>query len=98
MVHAKTRLFSFKMKVKRVSSKKRKIDRAKLEPIRKRQEERGLIINELKNHPSTIPEISKATGLESSKVFKHIVAMMQFGKVTVVVEKGDHLVYALSEQ
>ena len=86
------------MKVKRVSSKKRKIDRAKLEPIHKRQEERGLIIKELKNHPSTIPEISKATGLETSKVFKHMVAMMQFGKVTVIGERGDQLVYALSEQ
>jgi len=69
-----------------------------LGPIRKRQEERGLIIKELKNHPSTIPEISKATGLETSEVFKHVVAMMQFGKVTVVSQREDQLVYALSEQ
>jgi len=81
-----------------VSSKKRKIDIAKLEPIRKRQEERGLIIKELKNHPSTILEMSKATGLETSKVFKHLVALMQFGKVTVIGERGDQLIYALSEQ
>jgi len=81
-----------------VSSRERKIDKSKLEPIRKRQEERGLIIKELKNHPSTIPEISKATGLETSEVFKHVVAMMQFGKVTVVSQREDQLVYALSEQ
>jgi len=81
-----------------VSGRERKIDRSKLEPIRKRQEERGLIIKELKNHPSTIPEISKATGLETSEVFKHVVAMMQFGKVTVVSQREDQLVYALSEQ
>jgi len=81
-----------------VSSRERKIDRSKLGPIRKRQEERGLIIKELKNHPSTIPEISKATGLETSEVFKHVVAMMQFGKVTVVSQREDQLVYALSEQ
>jgi len=81
-----------------VSSKKRKIDIAKLEPIRKRQEERGLIIKELKNHPSTILEMSKATGLETSKVFKHLVALMQFGKVTVIGERSDQLIYALSEQ
>ena len=81
-----------------MSSRERKIDRSKLGPIRKRQEERGLIIKELKNHPSTIPEISKATGLETSEVFKHVVAMMQFGKVTVVSQREDQLVYALSEQ
>jgi len=84
--------------VKYVSSKERKINRSKLEPIYKRREERGLIIKELKNHPSTIPEISKATGLETSEVFKHMVALMQFGKVTVIGERDDQLVYALSEQ
>jgi len=81
-----------------VASEKRKIDREKLKPIHKRQEERGLIIKGLKNHPSTIPEISKATGLETSEVFKHVVAMMQFGKVTVVGQREDQLVYALSEK
>jgi len=88
----------FGREVKYVSSKERKINRSKLEPIYKRREERGLIIKELKNHPSTIPEISKATGLETSEVFKHMVALMQFGKVTVIGERDDQLVYALSEQ
>jgi len=81
-----------------VSSRERKIDRSKLEPIRKRQEERGLIIKELKNHPSTIPEVSKATGLEPSGVFKHIVALMQFGKVTVVGQRDDQLIFTLSKK
>lgn len=81
-----------------MSSRERKIDKSKLEPIRKRQEERGLIIKKLKNHPSTIPEISKVTGLEPSEVFRHIVALMQFGKVTVVGQREDQLVYAPSKQ
>jgi DNA-binding IclR family transcriptional regulator len=81
-----------------VSSRERKIDRSKLAPIYKRREERGLIIRELKNHPSTIPEISKVTGMEPSEVFRHVVALMQFGKVTVVGQRGDQLVYALSKR
>jgi len=82
--------------VKPVSSRRREINKTKLGPIYERREERGLIIKELKNGPSTIPEISKATGLETSKVFKHIVALIQFGKITVAGQRGDQLVYALS--
>jgi len=80
-----------------LSGRERRIDRTKLEPIYKRREERGLILKELRNHPSTIPEISKAIGFGTSEVFRHMVALMQLGKVTIVGEKGDHPVYALSK-
>ncbi|KPV65263.1 MAG: hypothetical protein AOA65_0298 [Candidatus Bathyarchaeota archaeon BA1] len=71
-----------------MSSGRRGIDKAKLGPIYERREERGLIIKELKNHASTIPKISEATGLETSRVLQHVVALMQFGRVMVVGQKG----------
>ncbi len=86
------------MKVEALSSERRRIEKAKLEPIYERRRERGLIIKELRNHPCTIPELSKATGLQTSNVFRHVIALSQFGQVTVVGEKDDHYVYGLTEK
>lgn len=82
-----------------MSNKKRKIDKEKLKPIYERRKERGLIINELRARgPLTIPELSKATELEPHKVLMYLIALRQFGKVDIVDEKGDQLVYALKHQ
>jgi len=82
-----------------VSSKKRKIDKEKLKPIHKRRKIRELIKNELKARgPLTIPELSKATGMETDKVVMHMIALRQFGHVSIIGEKGDQLTYALSSQ
>jgi len=82
-----------------MSSKKRKVDKKKLKPIYERRKKRGLIINELRARgPLTIPELSKATGLEAHKVLMYLIALRQFGKVDIVDEKDDQLVYALKHQ
>jgi predicted transcriptional regulator len=82
-----------------MSSKKRKVDKEKLKPIYALRKERGLIINELKARgPLTIPELSEATGLEAHKVLRYLIALRQFGKVDIVEEKDDQLVYALKHQ
>ena len=82
-----------------MSSKKRKVDKEKLKPIYKRRKKRGLIINELRARgPLTIPELSKATGLEAHAVLVYLIALRQFGKVDIVDEKDDQLVYALKHQ
>jgi len=82
-----------------MSSKKRKVDKEKLKPIYERRKKRGLIINELKARgPLTIPELSKATGLEAHKILMYLIALRQFGKVDIVDEKDDQLVYALKHQ
>ena len=81
-----------------MSEKRRKIDKAKLKPIHERNRERGLIIQELKaNGPSTIPELSRATRLETGKVVGHIIALRQLGRITVVGQKEDYFIYALSK-
>jgi len=82
-----------------VSSKKRKVDKEKLKPIQERRKIRELIMRELKARgPLTIPEVSKATGLETDKVVMHMIALRQFGHVSIVGEKDDQLMYALSGQ
>ncbi|MFB0502143.1 MAG: hypothetical protein ACETVP_06685 [Candidatus Bathyarchaeia archaeon] len=78
-------------------SKKRKIDKEKLKPIYERRKIRELIIKELKvRGPLTIPELSKATGMETDKVVMHMIALRQFGHISIVGEKDDQLIYALS--
>ncbi len=81
-----------------MSIEERKIDKEKLKPIYERRKERELIIKELKDRgPLTIPELSEATGLETTKVFQHVIALTQFGRIVVASGKGDYLTYALSK-
>jgi len=79
-------------------SEKRKIDKARLKPIYKRNRERGLIIRELKTQgPSTIADLSEATRLQVGKVLEHIIALRQLGRVATVGERDNEFVYALSK-
>jgi predicted transcriptional regulator len=81
-----------------MSGKSRKIDKDKLKLIHNRNRERGLIIKALKTMgPSTISEITKFTRLQTEKVLNHIVALSQFGRITVVGEKESEFIYDLSE-
>ncbi len=82
-----------------MSSRKRKVDKEKLKPIYERRKKQGFIINALRAQgPLTIPELSKTTGLEAHKVLMYLIALRQFGKVDIVEEKDDQLVYALKHQ
>ena len=89
---------SLRLRMKLMSEGKRKVDKAKAKAMAESRKERGLVLKEIKDRGSaTIPEISKATGLQESDVFKHVTALTQFGKVRVVGEKEGYLAYAAKE-
>jgi predicted ArsR family transcriptional regulator len=80
-------------------SEKSRISPEKAKEMQERARERNLIVQEMKNHgASTIDEISKAIGMEKPKILKHLIAMKQFGKISIVGERENQLVYDLSEK
>lgn len=80
-------------------SEKPRVDREKAKEMQERTRERNLILQVMKNHgPSTIDELSKATGMEKSKLLKHLIAMNQFGKILILGERDNQLVYGLPEE
>jgi len=82
----------------RALSEKPKISPEKQKEMQERSKERSLILKGLKNQgPSTLDELSKVTGIEKEKLFKHMIAMRQFGKVAITGERDDQLVYGLPE-
>jgi len=79
-------------------AEKSRIAPEKAKEMQERAKERNLIIREIKNQgPSTLDELSKATGMEKEKLFKHIIAMRQFGKIAIAGERDNQLVYGLPE-
>lgn len=79
-------------------SKKSKIDPEKTKEMQKRTKERTLIIGKIKElGPTTIDELSRATSMEKSILLKHLIAMRQFGKISVAGERDHQLVYGLPE-
>jgi predicted ArsR family transcriptional regulator len=81
--------------VKALSGKPR-VDLEKTKAMQERTKERNLIVQGLKNQGSlTVEELSKITGIEKSRVLKHLIAMRQFGKVLIVGERNNQLVYGL---
>jgi len=80
-------------------SEKPTINPEKAKEMQERARERNLILQEIRNRgSSTIDELSKATGMEKSKLLKHLMAMTQFGKVLIVGERENQLVYGLPEE
>jgi DNA-binding transcriptional ArsR family regulator len=66
----------------------------KAKELLERAKARNLILVELINRgPSTIGELSKPTGMEKSKLLRHLTAMRQNGKITVVSERDNQPVY-----
>jgi len=81
-----------------MSAEKLKVSPERAKEMQERAKERNIILKEIKNlGPSTLDELSKATGIEREKLFKHIIAMRQFGKVAISGERDDQLVYGLPE-
>ena len=90
---------SLRLRMKLMSKEKRKVDKAKAKAMAEYAKKRGLIIKEIKNRGSaTIPEISEATGIQESDVFKYVTALTQFGKVRIAGEKEGYVTYALSKE
>jgi hypothetical protein len=77
-------------------SQKPKVDLEKTKAMQECIKERNLIIQGMKNQGSlTVEELSRTTGIEKSRLLKHLIAMRQFGKVVVVGERDNQLVYGL---
>jgi len=90
---------SLRLRMKLMSKEKRKVDKAKAKAMAEYAKKRGLIIKEIKNRESaTIPEISEATGIQESDVFKYVTALTQFGKVRIAGEKGGYITYAFAKE
>ena len=82
-----------------MSEEKQKVNKAKAKAMSEYKKKQRLVLKEIENNGSvTIPEISKATGLETSDVFRHVTALTQFRKVKVVGEKEGYLTYALAKE
>jgi len=79
-------------------AEKTKIAPEKAKEMQDRAKERSLILKEIKNQgPSTLDELVKVTGIDREKLFKHIIAMRQFGKIAIAGERDNQLVYGLPE-
>jgi len=75
-----------------------KIAPEKQKEMQERAKERSLILKGIKSQgPSTLDELVKTTGLDREKLFKHIIAMRQFGKIAIAGERDNQLVYGLPE-
>jgi len=59
--------------------------------------DRSTIASRLRESPSTISEISKATKLETDYILENLLAMMKWNRVEIVDEKKREYVYALKE-
>ena len=79
-------------------TEKPKMAPEKVKEMQERAKERNLIMKEIEDKgPSTLDELSKVTGIEREKLFKHIIAMRQFGKIAISGERDNQLVYGLPE-
>ena len=79
-------------------AEKPKIELEKAKEMQERAKERSLILREIKKQgPSTLDELAKATGMDREKLFKHLIAMRQFGKIAIAGERDNQLVYGLPE-
>ena len=80
-------------------SKKLKISPEKSKEMQERARERNLILQEIKHQGrSTLDELSKVTGIEKPKLLRHLMAMRQFGKILILGQRDDELVYGLPEE
>jgi hypothetical protein len=76
-----------------------RISPEKTREMQERTRERNLITREMQDKGSmTVEELSKATGIEKSRLLKHLIAMRQFGKVSVAGERDDQFAYSLPEE
>lgn len=79
-------------------AEKSKIAPEKVKEMQERTRERNLIVKGIKDQgPQTLDELSKVTGIEKEKLFRHVIAMRQFGKIAIAGERDNQLVYGLPE-
>jgi len=79
-------------------SAKPKIAPETVKLMQERTKERSLILNQLKTDgPMTLDELTAKTGMDKERLFKHMIAMRQFGKIAITGERDNQLVYGLPE-
>jgi len=79
-------------------AEKPKVSPERAREMQERAKERSLILKEIKNQgPQTLDELSKVTGIEREKLFRHMIALRQFGKIAIVGERDNQLIYGLPE-
>jgi predicted ArsR family transcriptional regulator len=77
-------------------SEKPRVSPERVKEMQERTKVRSLILKEIKNRgPSTVDELAVTTGIKKDKVFKHLMAMRQFGKIAIASERDNQLVYGL---
>jgi DNA-binding transcriptional ArsR family regulator len=80
-------------------SRKSEVDPKKTKAIQERTKERNAIVQEIRRQgPLTVEELSRAIGIDKSHLLKHLIAMGQFGKVSIVGERNNQFVYSLPEE
>lgn len=80
-------------------SEKSNVDPQKTKAMQERTKERNLIVREMRSQgPLTVEELSKAVGIEKRQLLKHLIAMGQFGKVSIVGERDNQFVYGLPQE
>jgi predicted ArsR family transcriptional regulator len=83
--------------VKSCLKKVRKINKLKMKPIYERNKERGRILEEFKaKEQMTVDELAESTHLQKWKILKHLIALRQLGRVTIVGERDNQFLYALT--
>lgn len=81
-----------------MSTEKSKVSPERAKEMQERARERSLILKEIKNNgPQTLDELSKLTGIDKEKLFKHVIAMRQFGKIAIAGERDNQLIYGMPE-
>ena len=76
-----------------------KISPEKAKEIQERNKERNMIVQAMKNQgSSTVEEISKVTGIEKSRVLRHLIALRAFGKVEIAGDRDNQIVYSLPKE
>jgi len=97
LVEANSRRASLPIKMKELP-RKSKAFQEKARDIEAREKERRLVLTEIENRgPSTISELAEFTRMEKSRLLRHLTAMRQFGKVSIVGERDRQPVYDLLE-
>jgi DNA-binding transcriptional ArsR family regulator len=79
--------------------RKSEVDPKKTKAIQERTKERNAIVQEIRRQgPLTVEELSRAIEIDKSHLLKHLIAMGQFGKVSIVGERNNQFVYSLPQE
>ena len=76
-------------------SRKATIDRAR-KSIKKNNQILKAIRDQIADEPQTIPEISRALGMDTDKVLLFVAAMKKYGEVAEGAKDGDYFKYGLA--